>query len=85
MIDTDDECLEEGGSDDDTGFFPFGESIIHSSPSNDVATIRTTFERLTAKFSTGHGSSKNYPHDNNFEYTGRTCLNILYSICINRQ
>ena len=80
LIDTDDEYLQEEESDDDNGFFPIDESIIHSSQSNNVTTTRTTFERLTTKFSTNHRSSKNYSHDNNFEYTGRTCLNILYSI-----
>ncbi len=77
-IDTDDDENEE--SDDDTGFFPIDEPIIHSTQSNTITTTatsqtskqsKTTSEQTVNKYSTGINASNNYPQDNNFEYVGK--------------
>ncbi|CAF2980314.1 unnamed protein product [Rotaria sp. Silwood2] len=80
-IDTDseieDEDDEEQGSDDDTGFFPIDEPIVHSSQSNTTTSssqipkqTRETSDQSVNKYSTAISTSNNHPQDNNFEYVG---------------
>ncbi|CAF1055744.1 unnamed protein product [Rotaria sordida] len=83
-IEDEDEDDEEQGSDDDTGFFPIDEPIVHSSQSNTTTTTTTTTTTSSSsqiskqtrgasdpsvnKYSTGISTTNNHPQDNNFEY-----------------
>jgi hypothetical protein len=73
--DSDDEEEEIEGSDDDTGFFPIDEPIVHSSQTNPTTTTsKQTKEQPGNKYSTSINASNNYPQDNNFEYVGKLNL-----------
>ncbi|CAM2707952.1 unnamed protein product [Rotaria socialis] len=79
-IDVDSEMEDDDdneGSDDDTGFFPIDEPIVHSSQSNTTTAAssiqatkqgRGTSEQSVNKYSSGTSASTVHPQDNNFEY-----------------
>jgi hypothetical protein len=78
--DSDIEDEEDEGSDDDTGFFPIDEPIVHSSQTSTTTTttsqtsskqMKATSDQSGNKYSTGINASSNYPQDNNFEYVGK--------------
>ena len=79
----DDDDDEDEGSDDDTGFFPIDEPVVHSSQSNTTTASssssvaipiakqgRGTSEQSVNKYLSGTSASVAYPQDNNFEYVG---------------
>ncbi len=79
--DIDDE--EDEGSDDDTGFFPIDEPIVHSSQT--TTTTTTTTSQTSSKQMKGISdqsgnkySTNNYPQDTNFEYVGKFRKFYLY-------
>ena len=75
--DVDEEDEEEvEGSDDDTGFFPIDEPIVHHTTSTQsnptTATVsKQTKDQTGNKYSNNINASNNYPQDNNFEYVGK--------------
>ena len=78
-LDTDSEEMEdEIPSDDDTDFFPIGESVSHQSQSNNITTItaRTSSEQSTTKHSNKLATSTTHLQDSNFEYVGKCDENI---------
>ncbi len=85
--DSENEEEEVEGSDDDTGFFPIDEPIVHSTQATPTTTIsKQTKEQTGNKYSTSINASNNYPQDNNFEYVGKKIaesrLTIRHSIKI---